>query len=56
MSAVASSPGHHTPWRPALAALAAVVALLAAVAAALGVFARGDGSSVTVTSLRPYAG
>ena len=52
MIAVASSPAHHSPWRPALAALAGGVALLAAVAAALGVFARGDGSFVTVTSAR----
>lgn len=52
MIAVASSPAHHSPLRPALAALAAVVALLAGVAAALGVFARGDGSFVTVTSAR----
>jgi hypothetical protein len=52
MIAVASSPAHHSPWRPALAALAAAVALLAGIAAALGVFARGDGSFVTVTSAR----
>ncbi|HEX6210807.1 MAG TPA: hypothetical protein VF136_08525 [Methylomirabilota bacterium] len=52
MTAAASSPAHRSPWRPALAALAVVVALLAAVAAALGVFARGDGSFVTVTSAR----
>jgi hypothetical protein len=52
MIAVASSPARRSPWRPALAALAAVVALLAGVAAALGVFARGDGSFVTVTSVR----
>ena len=36
----------------AMAAFAVVVGLLAAVAAALGVFARGDGSYETVTSVR----
>jgi hypothetical protein len=36
----------------AMAAFAVVVALLAAAAAALGVFARGDGSYETVTSVR----
>jgi len=36
----------------AMAAFAVVVALLAAVAAGLGVFARGDGSYETVTSVR----
>jgi hypothetical protein len=36
----------------AMAGFAAVVALLAATAAAIGVFARGDGSYVTVTSIR----
>jgi hypothetical protein len=52
MIAVASSPAHNSRWPPALAALAGAVALLAGVAAALGVFARGDGSFVTVTSAR----
>ena len=52
MTVAASSPAHRSPWRPALAALAAAVALLAGAAAALGVFARGDGSFVTVTSAR----
>jgi len=52
MSAAASSLEHHSPWRPGLAALAGAIAVLAGVAAALGVFARGDGSFVTVTSVR----
>ena len=52
MSAGASSPARRSPWRPALATLAAVIAVLAGVAAALGVFARGDGSYVLVTSTR----
>lgn len=52
MSDVAHSPARHCSWRPALAVLAAGVALLAGAAAALGVFARGDGSFVTVTSAR----
>ena len=52
MIAGVSSPARHSPWRSPLAALAAAVALLAGVAAALGVFARGDGAFVTVTSAR----
>ena len=52
MIAGVSSPAPHSTWRSPLAALAAAVALLAGVAAALGVFARGDGSFVTVTSAR----
>lgn len=52
MTATPTSPAHRSSWRPPLAALAAVVALLAASAAALGVFARGDGSFVLVTSAR----
>ncbi|HEX7172975.1 MAG TPA: hypothetical protein VF365_10255 [Candidatus Limnocylindria bacterium] len=36
----------------ALASLSATIALLAAIAAAVGVFARGDGAFVTVTSVR----
>ncbi len=52
MNADASSPARRSPWRPALAVLAGAVALLAGIAAALGVFARGDGSFVTVTSAR----
>jgi len=52
MIGVASSPAHRSPWRPALAGLAAAVALLAGIAAALGTFARGDGSFATVTSAR----
>lgn len=39
-------------YHRAMAAFAVVVALLAAVAAGLGVFARGDGSYETVTSVR----
>jgi hypothetical protein len=39
-------------WRMAMTGLSLLVALLAAVAAALGVFARGDGAFVTVTSVR----
>ena len=38
--------------RRATAALGAAVAVLAAAAAALGVFARGDGTYVTVASVR----
>jgi hypothetical protein len=52
MTGVASSPARRSPWRPALAGLAAAVALLAGIAAALGTFARGDGSFATVTSAR----
>ena len=52
MIAGASRPAYRSPWRPALAGLGAVIALLGGVAAALGVFARGDGSFVTVTSAR----
>jgi hypothetical protein len=52
MIGVASSSAHRSPLRPVLAGLAAAVALLAGIAAALGTFARGDGSFVTVTSLR----
>jgi hypothetical protein len=64
MMGVASSPARRSPWRSGLAALAGAVALLAGSAAALGVFARGDGSFVTVMThaqstepnLRPHAG
>lgn len=52
MSPAGSFLPHRSPLRPAVAALAATVALLAALAAALGVFVRGDGSFVTVTSAR----
>jgi hypothetical protein len=52
MMGVASSPARRSPWRSGLAALAGAVALLAGSAAALGVFARGDGSFVIVTSAR----
>ena len=52
MTAAASSPADLSRWRSALAALTGGIALLAGVAAALGVFARGDGSFVTVASAR----
>ena len=52
MIGAVSSPVRHSPLRSPLAALAGAVALLAGSAAALGVFARGDGSFVTVTSAR----
>lgn len=52
MTGAASSRAHPSSWRPALAGLAAGVALLGGFAAALGTFARGDGSFVTVTSAR----
>ena len=47
----ARTPGRSSLRRP-LAGLGGFVALLGATAAALGVFARGDGSFVTVTSAR----